>query len=216
MHYFTRSQSGPACLSRLPARANWSTAVNNGCVAQVRLQLYCDQEKFCAYCEKAFDEEAPPTDDGGQWTSAFSHVEHFRPRHAFPALVFAWDNLLLSCNGDLHCGHKKGGTWNAFLINPSIEDPLCFIFLTSDGEVQPRNGLCGDCTQRADQTISILGLNSPALVDRRRNALRQCQDVANGGVQPADYLQFARDYRDLILDSFGLGRLPACECTKCQ
>jgi uncharacterized protein (TIGR02646 family) len=113
--------------------------------------------KKCAFCESRITHI-----DYGQ-------IEQFKPKSKYPELCFEWDNFLLSCaicNGKSNKGDKfpledEGGP----LIHPVDENPLDFFKFEYDDLTQ--TFLMFPSNQRAETTLTILGLNREDLVENR-------------------------------------------------
>lgn len=165
MHYLDRrTHSSPACLATLDYREQRWADFDSDCKAAVREELRNVQQSRCAYCECAL----PDYDS--------SHIEHFRRKHVYPALTFAWQNLFLSCNSREHCGHFKDRQGAPpydvnKLVKPDELDPDAYLYFSASGEVRPRSG-CANL-EMAEQTIAVFGLNAPPLRAQRRNAIKQ-------------------------------------------
>lgn len=114
-----------------------------------------EQGFLCCYCEEEI-------------AKGVCHIEHFKPKSAFPELALDYFNLFASCNGcgtkeDLTCGMKKRNIYFPSLISPT--DPTCetrFLF-TLDGQILPVD----EKDDQAWETIALLGLNAPKLRRRR-------------------------------------------------
>ena len=127
----------------------------------VHKSLMREQGFLCCYCESRV-------------TADDSHIEHFRPRAAFPDLLFDYENLHCSCQRDpspgdpRHCGHRKGSWFDEDLLlsplDPDCEDRLRF---TANGAVFPRSR--NDAA--AETTIKRLGLDLPKLRALRAAAI---------------------------------------------
>jgi uncharacterized protein (TIGR02646 family) len=124
------------------------------------------QGRRCAYCEG-------PLDTLG-W-----HIEHFRRRHSFPNLTFAWPNLYCSCNQTDSCGHYKENGAGPYvvddLIEPCIEDPDKYFRFRSDGTISIRVGLTANEQHKAKETLRVLNLNP------KRGRLRNMRKRAVSG-----------------------------------
>ncbi len=150
---------------------------------QVRenLRRMCSGNERCMYCED----------------SPANEVEHFRPKDLYPERVFRWENLLLACG---MCNAPKSNRFKLFspsgastviegarrrgspiapppdgdplLIDPRADDPLAFLTLDlrDTFHLSPRPALAPRDKQRAEYTISLLGLNKPMLTRGRRGA----------------------------------------------
>ncbi len=150
--------------------------------------LLAEQGHACGYCgarvARQRDERAP---DAG-------HIEHVMPKaaHCFPERKFAYDNLMVSCQGRLvgrapreprHCGAAKGD-WPApttvdDFVSPLDPEVAGAFHYTLDGRVEAAAGPRADA---AAETIERLKLNQPRLVANRRAALDTWADrIERGG-----------------------------------
>ena len=92
------------------------------------------------------------------------HVEHYRPKGlpAFERLAFDWSNWLSSC---ALCNQIK---WKHFpicgevpcLLNPADDDPRAHVGFTGPYAVGK--------TDRGEKTVSLVGLDRPALEEQRQ------------------------------------------------
>jgi uncharacterized protein (TIGR02646 family) len=151
----------------------------NPAFREVRAALteMCHGARRCMYCEDA------PADE----------VEHFRPKDLYPELVFAWSNYLYACG---ICNGPKNNRWGLLgargpavtegarrrgfpvvppppghpaLIDPSLEDPLKYLFLDLQTFViVPLPGNSARKSARASYTIKILDLNKDLLIASRQ------------------------------------------------
>ena len=155
----------PICLNRYQhGRDNWDTFhARPGDVQQVRQALETMQKGQCAYCEAALVD--------GRW-----HIEHLWPKSVHPQRTFEWDNLFASCMRRDSCGTHKDQGGRPYdpqdLVDPAQEDPDDFLFFAQDGTVQPRIGLNGRALRKADETIRVFNLNSPALRHQRAQVVK--------------------------------------------
>lgn len=132
----------------------WDTLPSAPEKAELRHQLNLEQDGLCIYCE------SPLGQDEG-------HVEHIRSKALNPPLTFIYDNLAHSCEGPSHCGHCKRR--QILPIEPRAGANQHFALSEITGELSPAIGLSASDTQRANETLKILGLNnSPGLNRQRR------------------------------------------------
>ncbi|MCC7256724.1 MAG: TIGR02646 family protein [Dokdonella sp.] len=142
----------------------------------VKSGLHQDQAGLCVYCEM----KLPAV--GG-------HVEHIKPKsgpNAHAQLCFVYVNLAHSCDNPKTCGHKK----KAGLL-PIEPGPGCNAdwSLTTDGTIEPTQGLSRQRRHAVTQTRDMLGLNKDSdLVDERKRWLKGAIDIAQQ--RPADLPQF--------------------------
>jgi uncharacterized protein (TIGR02646 family) len=124
--------------------------------------LFNEQGHVCCYC-------------GREITLATSHIEHFRPQHAFESLELDYQNLHASCIREcnpempLHCGHHKGEWFDEdAAISPL--DPGCehrFSY-TLDGYISTTDA----ADSPASTMIEKLKLDITYLKDRREETLK--------------------------------------------
>jgi uncharacterized protein (TIGR02646 family) len=133
----------------------------------------CEREQFglCAYSETLLD-----VNDLGM------HLDHVSPKLKFPAHTFDHHNLLLSAiddigfrkliKRDVFGGHARGNRYSAAgFIHPLRPDCRHFFHYASDGRVEPVLTLSQSDRRKVIYTITILNLNAPLLVNRRRHWL---------------------------------------------
>lgn len=97
-----------------------------------------------------------------------SHNEHIKPRDSYPKLSLDYNNLLVSCTDDNHCGKYKDNHFDeANFLSPLDEDCEEQFYYHEDGEILGK-------TEKARKTIDMLGLNSKSLKDSRRTLYQQC------------------------------------------
>lgn len=132
---------------------SWDDAAFGPVRHVVRRQLNLEQEGLCVYCEDTLYK-----DDG--------HVEHIKSKGANPLLTFVYDNLAHSCNGHDHCGHHKRR--QTLPVEPRNVCNRFFVLFALDGRLDPAEGLTASEVQQATNSITILGLNVPALAWQRK------------------------------------------------
>ena len=103
----------------------------------------------CAYCESKITH------------IDYGHIEHYRPKDAFPDLTFEWDNLLLSCslcNGPTQKGNKfPEASDDGPILNPCIDDPSLHLKFIYDNNTKLAS-IYGK-TNRGSTTETVIGLN---------------------------------------------------------
>ena len=101
---------------------------------------------LCAYCEALCRGE----------------VDHFRPKSVYPQLVHSWSNWLFACHD---CNHSKRQQWpECGYVDPCAvpwpgSTDAYFRFDLRTGEILPKENLPAASKQKAQTTISALGLN---------------------------------------------------------
>jgi hypothetical protein len=119
--------------------------------------LRAEFEARCVYCR---------VPDGIQGDAAFG-VDHYRPKHRFPALQVEYLNLYYCCNA---CNSRKGGYWPApdveaeeFIPNPCDHEMFAHLRYRS-GEVEARS-------RAGEFAVELLDLNDPVTVSWRAAVL---------------------------------------------
>lgn len=115
------------------------------------------EPKLCAYCDGALRETSVET------------IDHFFPKHAFPWLALAWENLYPTCE---RCNeHEKGRQWSCHLIRPDVDlvahkatsmeaFSRLFDFDPCTGRLRPALEATRKMRARVRLTLRILGLNN--------------------------------------------------------
>lgn len=150
----------------------------------------------CAYCESKMTHVD------------YGHIEHYRPKAAFPELTFEWSNLLLACgicNGAAHKGKRFPDiAENGPVINPCEDEPsdhFTFVF-----DLHAKLATVIGKTGRGKTTENLLGLNRHELRAYRSKQVQkvyvlselavsnsEAQSVLNEAIQNnAEYAAFAR------------------------
>ncbi len=112
---------------------------------------------YCAYCEKKIDNKK-------------SHIEHIKPRDKFPADIFNYKNLIVSCMTKESCGIKKGNQYFDDFISPVDNSPLEYFTYLENGEIYSND-------ENAMKTCHILNLNSQKLKQARQIIILQLQKI---------------------------------------
>lgn len=136
-----------------------------GNIKQPIKEYILENEQFynCAYCEvKITDIDK-------------AHIEQIKPRDLFAKEFQHYDNLIVSCNTPKRCGNAKENDYTDLFINPVLENPEDFLtYNLADGQIIAKN-TDSNMIARAKKTISVLNLNSPQLVNARKNYILQLQ-----------------------------------------
>lgn len=126
-----------------------------------------EQNYLCIYCESKIKLNS-------------SHLEHIKPkaRNKFPHLVFDYNNIVASCNGNCHtddeeshsCGHIKNNEYDdAKFLNPvkltNIRD--FFEYDIDNGEIISSN----KNREKSEYMINTLHLNDGGLPLARKKSL---------------------------------------------
>jgi uncharacterized protein (TIGR02646 family) len=132
----------------------------------LHLALLQEQGWTCCYCGRAI-------------TADDSHIEHFRPQHAYPELALDYGNLHASClrakspGMPLHCGHGKDDAFDEEKqVSPlAVETEARFLY-TLNGQIEAAN----PDDDAAQYMVDLLCLDIPSLKNRRGAALSQVFD----------------------------------------
>jgi uncharacterized protein (TIGR02646 family) len=133
----------------------------------LKAHLVAEAHGKCVYCESKITHVY------------FGDVEHIKPKSVFPAERLDLANLTLAC---AQCNNAKSEFWNENtpLLNPYVDEPnhefLIFGFI-----ITHRPGL-----RRGRLTIEQLGLNRPALLERRKERIELLQALADQYVREPD------------------------------
>lgn len=125
---------------------------------KLREALLAEQGYICCYCQSRIKDN---TD---------SHIEHFKPRSAFPAEQLNYYNLLASCANRQHCESKKTDWYDpTSMISPLESDCEAQFSYTSRGMIRASETAARK--NAAEAMISKLKLNCDSLTRRRRDAI---------------------------------------------
>jgi uncharacterized protein (TIGR02646 family) len=116
----------------------------------------------CSYC-----------DAGNLGASSRSTIDHFRPKGAFPALAFAWENLFLACDA---CQAHKLEQFEEPLLKPdepALTFERYFGYDAFSGRIVVNVAATPGEQERAAVTIRILGLNEEPRPSSRRTEVRK-------------------------------------------
>lgn len=130
---------------------------------ELRERLLAEQGHICCYCGREIEKE-------------HSIIEHFKPRDSFPKLQLDYQNLLLSCDGGQnarsknksdppYCDSAKGN--KEINISPLQKDCETRFVCDESGEIMAAVSSDED----ANETITVLNLNNPVLVNQRKAAI---------------------------------------------
>ena len=114
---------------------------------------------LCGYCEDITSGE----------------IDHFRPKHLYPELVYFWSNWIFACHD---CNQAKHWKWpSGGYVDPCARIDLeyperYFKFDTQTGEILPNDGLSPLDHTRAQETINDLKLNARHHLKKRTVWLR--------------------------------------------
>ncbi len=124
----------------------------------IKQALIKEQKGLCCYCERILDEHD-------------SHIEHFRPQHAYAEYALDYNNMHCSCMAEqkkgepLHCGMAKKDWYDdELLISPLDHDCESHFMYHGDGRISPAN----PNDKAAAETIKHLRLDDSGLIAERK------------------------------------------------
>ena len=123
--------------------------------APLRQQLYDEQHGVCCYCCKSLGNEK-------------TTIEHLKSRNDYPHKCFDYDNLLLSCRTAKQCDNAKGS--QELPLTPLMNECESEIILNLAGELESDS-------ERGNEAIKILNLNSRQACQHRKNLFTMMSDV---------------------------------------
>ena len=129
--------------------------------------------------------------------SESSHVEHFRPKAAFPLEAMKWKNFLWACS---ICNQSKSDRFppdtepGEPIINPVDEDAWSFFFIDEFGNLAARwHPDLNDIDARAANTIEILALDRDALQETRQQRLYDLRERVRDSLELFRQRRLGRD-----------------------
>ena len=124
----------------------------------IKQALIKEQRGLCCYCERILDEKD-------------SHIEHFRPQHAYAEYALDYNNMHCSCMAEqkkgepLHCGMAKNDWYDdVLLISPLNPDCESHFVYHGDGNIFPASPE----DNAAVETIRHLRLDDSELTAERK------------------------------------------------
>ena len=118
-------------------------------VRAIRQSCINEQQYLCAYCCGIIELDK-------------SHNEHVKPKSKYLHLSLNYDNIVASCESQVHCGHKKDDEDIPLTpLMPACETELKFTY----------SGKVWGSTSRAEETINILNLNHPLAIRKRQQSI---------------------------------------------
>lgn len=143
--------------------ASWSDFRRTSEYSELKEQLKSEQYDLCCYCEVYLSAEKN------------THIEHVRPKAKFAADVYNYQNIHACCQNPNSCGHKKGNEYFGGFVSPLDSDCEQRFIYTMQGKIIPKN----EEDEDANKTISILGLNSKHLKDRRKSIIKVLEEAGD-------------------------------------
>ncbi len=143
-------------------RAGWNDFSGGSEYREVKEQLIGEQLWMCCYCEVILS-----LND--------CHVEHLKPKSVYPQNMFAYENLLASCNRKKSCGGKKNNWYDSNMVSPLNEDCQQRFTYTHEGMIIPSD----EKDTLALETIEQLGLNCFKLKNQRKSIITAVENVEN-------------------------------------
>ncbi len=157
------------------ARSQWGSFRDK---SQLTALLGKEQYFLCAYSEIEILRDN---------STVGTHIEHVKPKSRYPQQTFDYKNLVLSAlssedlkstiaQREVFGGHHKKSHYDPTLFVSCLDNDCTDYFsYLSDGRVVPKDNDDNLHRKKAEYTIKLLNLNSPYLVNKRRDWL----DVLN-------------------------------------
>lgn len=183
MRYIKKGTYVPSCLNQQhlnppqtpkDAESRWDSRALKNCKTKIVVELLREQYGLCCYSEVNLDDHC-----------LGYHIEHVENKSQNPARTFDYLNLATSAldsKNDLSDFKKRGDeTFGGHAVGKqksvdmtlfiSCFDPAVssFFAYSSDGLISARLNLSPSDQKRVTYTIDLLNLNSPYLVNLRRN-----------------------------------------------
>lgn len=172
-YQLNRAHANPPTTSE-QATSRWSSFKYK---TKLTKYLLTEQYGLCAYSEIRPDK-----------LNLGTHIEHVEPKSANPLRTFDYKNLLLNAlstndlkninRTEVFGGHAKQSRYDALLFVSCLQADCAryFVYL-SNGKVEPANVLNAAEQHQAQYTIDLLNLNSPYLVNQRKNWLDELDEL---------------------------------------
>jgi len=208
MRTLRKTKPEPTCLKtyRETPGADWSS-VHGESRAELRKQLWRDQEGLCAYCQSRIGPSSDTgTDDAfAKLAESTMTIEHFAARSVDASKTFVWENLLGSCkgtsNGDEHCDKYRGA--KPLPLHPCTVVKLESHFrYTKTGEIKVAGTLNETQRHDAQAMIDNLHLNARTLMRNRAEIQERIGRKLAGGADPRKLLACAATPRSGALEAF--------------
>ena len=155
-------------LSRGPSRRNYTD------YKSYHKDLFDAYGPYCAYCEKK-DHDLD--------------IEHVEPKSKVPTKKTTWSNLLLACPT---CNRDFKKSWNHSrkgYVFPDTDETLKVFHYRADGTLRA-------VTTAAVEMRKLCGLNRPAAISNRQDALKRAIDtkreILAAKRQPKDVIDWAK------------------------
>lgn len=150
----------------------------NGVAILREIRNICISEQYhlCAYCCDRISLDT-------------CHNEHIQSQDSFPQFSLNHNNIVASCNNQNHCGHNK----NTDILN------LTPLMIECETELKfYLSGSVEGLTDRAKETIKILGIDNKALVNKRKQIIENL--IYSNGEDPNEIRLLEEELLSLIVD----------------
>ncbi len=114
-------------------------------------------------------------------------MEHFRPKSAYPRLVYQWGNLFACCG---RCQDAKRDKFDELLLKPDeieYEFNRYFFFDAQTGELTPQSQATPEDQNRAAVTIQLYKLNEFGRPDARLTVLEMSAAIQYSSLTTDDF-----------------------------
>jgi uncharacterized protein (TIGR02646 family) len=184
---------------------------------EIVAKLLASQKHICAYCECKVSS-----------AEGYHHIEHFKERHDDNNLIFAYTNMLLSCEGNrnpvarpesttdaqfrrtnISCGHRKTKVQHgnteidySLLLNPTNDVSALFSYI--DGIVEARNSCTIQEKRQVEYTINRLKLDANRLRNNRISEIDLVQQALEDLTEneQKDYIRSLLDESQTVLNPY--------------
>ncbi|MDX8154332.1 retron Ec78 anti-phage system effector HNH endonuclease PtuB [Acinetobacter pittii] len=187
MRFLSRINEAPRLLEILKRKNVAWKLIGEANKNEISQAILVFQGQYCAYCEASLINN--------------KHIEHFAKRSEFPKKIYEWDNLFLSCESKVHCGHFKDNINLSkyasvydyrSLIKPDVDNPSDFLFFSISGEVLPKKGIDKELQDKAELTINVFNLNEEGLKNIRSGILLSNKEIVKYIYSLGDDLETAK------------------------
>ena len=162
-----------------------------------RTQANEEQSGECAYTGMPLNENAN------------IHIDHFMKKSIYPKLTFIWTNLFAAIKDNNYGADykdeyiKRSNAENVYskLLHPALDNPESYFWYSTNGKIDPKDGLSDEEKDRAKTTIDVFHLNDSILLNRRRELFKILQAYTDIPMEEA--LLYLKEYGfSFVITSF--------------
>lgn len=207
MRYFERKDLHPSIQGQLDIKKSTVFELTKAQRKEIRAKLYVSQQAVCAYCERRIKNiHIEKLREKGTYEDIqmASHIDHFVEQHDDISLIFKYENMLLSCEGDkipedkkletptttiyrrtnISCGCGKENSRHGteidynLLLNPTKNVSNLFSYV--DGVIEPSNICTIARSNQVEYTIKRFNLSADRLENERVRKIREIRNQLKG------------------------------------